>query len=134
MELFDFFFLSFRNMFRIIHTLATVMFFLSEEECMFMLLKIQTMFITFWNILPKYKFSKDYKCIMVVLLICIVNTPILWNYLETLHASINCQDMVLITSHIVQINIFKKQNALMFILWFTSAFFQLVLPVEDDVA
>lgn len=133
MELFDFF-LSFRNMFRIIHTLATIMFFLSEEECMLMLLKIQTMFITFWNILPKYKFSNDYICIMVVLLICIVNTPILWNYLETLHASINCQDMVLIKSHIVQINIFKKQNALMFILWFTLAFFQLVLPVEDDVA
>lgn len=32
--------------------------------------------------------------------------------LETLHASINCQDMVLIKSHIVQINIFKKENAL----------------------
>ena len=42
--------------------------------------------------------------------------------LETLHASINCQDMVLIKSHIVQINIFKKENAL-FILWFTLAFF-----------
>ena len=92
------------------------------------------MFITFWNILPKYKFSNDYICIMVVLLICIVNTPILWNSLETLYASINCQDMVLIKSHIVQINIFKKQNALMFILWFTLAFFQLASPIEGDMA